>query len=302
MKILITGDPHLWDRNILSREDTSSSTSLKKVEEVFSLASFLKVDALILTGDVFHAPVRSKIWLYKLKLLLRSSPVPIFSIFGNHDIPDGSFQNRFYTDLGNIFLDGYFHCLLPPPTFYKEEWISGISSYTPQEEYQPDSRTTVLVIHHFLAPAFNDKNILPPEQIKSLYPNVRFVIAGHDHQHYLEDSSNGFILIRPGSLMRPSASPENNRIPEVALLDTSTSSVTWYPLTSALPFDKVFNVALRQKQKVKVFSLDDFTNNVRSVKSITSSVSEAFLSKLEKIQDPDLFNYIRSDLVARGLI
>lgn len=175
------GDPHLWDRSILSRCDVSSDTCLQKIAWTGIVAQQEKVDYWVTPGDLFHNPVKSLAWMAKLKkffINLRNEQIKVKGIYGNHDLWTGSYEDSQKTNLGHLFLDKYIDELTP-----WENPIAGLSAYGPQpKEGFSNPHVEVVVTHHFLEEQFfKDTLILTIDKLKKWYPNLKYLLPGHDH-------------------------------------------------------------------------------------------------------------------------
>ncbi len=298
-RFLCVGDPHFWDKNITSRLDNSSETSLEKAAEIVKIATENDATLILNTGDFFHANIRSKKWLYELKSIL-SSGVPWVTIVGNHDNHEGvSSRQDLFSDVIHLVLDGYLRDVAVNP--YMK--MTGVSAYF---DPVPNEEAELILTHHLIAPFFREKLVLTPETLIQSFPNMKVILAGHDHICYppeiYEVGGKKVLIVRPGSVMRVnSKASENDRIPEVTLLCMEDLSCKSIPITTK-PFNKIFNLDIKEKEAKKEFDIQSFSETVAAAKSLSSKISETFETSLELIIDPLVKEFVRKDLSQRGFL
>ncbi len=299
-RFLCVGDPHFWDKDIGSRLDNSSETCLQKASEIVEIATKNDVTAIVNTGDFFHANIKSKKWLYRLKSIL-SSGAPWITIIGNHDNYEGiSVRDSLFSDVIHLVLDGYLRDVAVSP--YMK--MTGVSAYF---DPIPNSEAELIVTHHLIAPFFREKLVLTPETLIHFFPKMKIILAGHDHICYPPKIYNvegrEVLIIRPGSVLRVnSKESENDRIPEVTLLCMEDLSTVSIPLTTSQPFNKIFALDIKEEKKEKEFDIQSFSETVATAKSLSSKISETFEISMNAIEDPLVKEFIQKDLIQRGFI
>lgn len=307
MKILFTGDLHLSDRQIKTRIDNSREVSLEKLKWVLDFAVSQQCKAVVFPGDNFSTPVLSKMYLFDLKNLLRSyhDKLNILIITGNHtgDISDANYHTFKHKDSGQLVLDGYWN-LLEDFVIGDNKVLRGYSAYQTLDESNPET-VVGLVCHHFVGDAFNDKLVVYPDKLKEKFPNLEFLVAGHDHGEYpISTSVKGVQVVRPGSLMRVSSATQNRRIPKVALLgiEGGQFSFQYYPVTVAKPFEQCFAEEVKEIETDFKNSLQSFMRSVQAEVSVKSGIHEIIESKLSTVKEPALKELIRTDLNNNGFM
>ena len=86
MKFLYFGDPHIRGTNPRNRKDNYKEALIAKFREIFALAKYKGVTAIIQPGDTFDRPEVTTSVLLEFAKVLKESPVPIYTTAGNHDI------------------------------------------------------------------------------------------------------------------------------------------------------------------------------------------------------------------------
>ena len=86
MKFLYFGDAHIRGTNPRNRKDNYKEALIAKFREIFALAKYKGVTAIIQPGDTFDRPEVTTSVLLEFAKVLKESPVPIYTTAGNHDI------------------------------------------------------------------------------------------------------------------------------------------------------------------------------------------------------------------------
>jgi len=197
-KILFVGDLHLSDRQIATRVDNTTETCLEKLQWILNFASKHSAD-IIHTGDMFSHTLYSNTTRYRIKQMLRGfkegTGLKFWSQAGNHsgDVEDRDFASVPFRELGQFVYDGYVNFLgsfggQPNKDFTyffdnldtKPFLIRGFSAYS---ELCTDHVEEVygLVCHHWIMDAFGDSLVVYPDDMKKIFPNLKFIVAGDDH-------------------------------------------------------------------------------------------------------------------------
>lgn len=295
MLIGYTGDPHLSDVQTNSRSDDSAKTGLEKLDFVIDLFNEKKVDVIILPGDIFSVKLNSNSYRYQLRVLLSKAKCPIKFLIGNHP-GDAVYKNPetyFNRDLGILEFDNYCSRLT------KYSVIKGISAYEPIPTEQ-DPEVEFLAVHHFIGNAWDEEElVIYPDLMKEVFPNLKAVLAGHDHAFYpTYTSRSGVKVIRPGSLMRVSSAQQNKRPIYSGIYDTETNEDFLFDVPHH-PFDQVFSVELKALDKAAIQDIDSFLDTLSAVQSYQVSPSEVFNQMLDHVSS-QYRELIMSDLEVAG--
>jgi len=191
MKFIILGDCHLSDKQIMTRVDSSAETALRKLSWVVDYA--LVNNAVILhTGDFTTGQLLTNRYriavrdiLKKLKTT-RGANAFFCSISGNHDASGEVYSTIWEREYGLFVMDGYINHLDTKPVYGGSFAIGGISAYHDLDEVLNSSETyqhvEVLLVHAFIQDAFGDTLVVYPDDLKKKFPDLKYLIAGHDHQ------------------------------------------------------------------------------------------------------------------------
>ena len=77
---------HIRGTNPRNRKDNYKEALIAKFREIFALAKYKGVTAIIQPGDTFDRPEVTTSVLLEFAKVLKESPVPIYTTAGNHDI------------------------------------------------------------------------------------------------------------------------------------------------------------------------------------------------------------------------
>ena len=315
-RIVFLGDPHLSDRQISTRVDDTTETCLEKFEWVLKYAASIEAD-IICTGDDFSHTLYSNKTRYRLKEMLgvyKRQGYKFVSISGNHsgDVEDRDFSSVRFRELGLFCMDGYVTFLGDlkqegKPDIYLLDDLNGIvgfSAYEAELVVAGNYKAGVvgLVCHHWIGDAFNDSLVVYPDDMKKVFPNLKFIVAGHDHAfHEPYVSRDGVLVVRPGSMMRTDAGESSRRIPCVAVWDPNADVWEYVPIACARPYDEVFYSEKRGINADSVNALDQFVRRMQNQTGTVMDINEAIKEQFEKVptEDQDL---VRADLVSQGFV
>lgn len=295
LKILYTADWHLMLRTPTHRKDDLGETSLKKVEEVFSIATSHKVDYILHGGDLFNAFDPPLSLLYQLIKLFKSSDIPFLVVLGNHDIHGSNIMTYRRAGVGilkqaqvvEILKDDQLRQLFEPVPIVDGDtsgiYLKGIHYRTDPDlkDYEVDPTKRVIICSHdMIVPTPVPYNYIAPSAIRT---TAKLILCSHYHLPF-KFECNDTLYVNPGSLLRLSATPGDiNRLPQVALIemDDKSLSVDFIPLSCAKKGDEVFDVDKVQQRKDRAVELDEFIRNLShtefsqlELKSLIAKVGE----------------------------
>jgi 2',3'-cyclic-nucleotide 2'-phosphodiesterase (5'-nucleotidase family) len=298
-------DLHAFDRDITTRNDSSSRTALNKLRFIIKTAQ--KDSLLVSGGDLFSDRVDSQEYLAELVTICQGHD-NFVSVIGNHDVVhrtyDG-FRRR------NIAVLKAANCIEILRTQHLDAYgILGYSAYDEQviSELSPEQRLRVraLFAHHSIQYG-TDRLVLRVAEVKQLLPNLKYIFSGHDHTQYPTVEIEGVSIVRPGSVLRTTTALENvTRAPAIARVsfdqDWDNVKVEFVTVPHA-PAAEVFNLDTKAVNKSVEAQLEDFVQTLASSASSdtteSSSDLEAYiLARAQAVGDPDLYDYIRQDLPA----
>ncbi|MFJ5716581.1 exonuclease SbcCD subunit D [Neobacillus sp. NPDC093127] len=312
-KLLWTGDWHLRGTTPRNRTDNYKEAIKEKLLEIFNLAKYRQVDAIVTAGDTFHTPEVATGVLLEFAELLEKSPVPILTTAGNHDIYGYNLDTYNRTSLRVL------EKLVPQLTVFNDPSkavISGdnaVLSFTPYSAeidkngygYSPeyvrnyDDRLKIHVAHGMLldhTPPFDRYTY-----IGDVDTAADLVLTGHDHTGYgIYKRSDGKTFVNCGAICRLSASQQEiNRKVEVLLIDVKSKTdfdLELIPLQSAKPGEQILDRSAIEAQNERQYAMEEFATLIKATNG--EKVLVDINAIIEAIADKE--NY-RPDVVRKAL-
>lgn len=163
MKLLLLSDIHTTDKTPIGRTDNIFKTFERKFTFILQYAQ--KHNATILQAGDFFNEARNWQVLFLMVSLLKKYKVPIYSIFGQHDLYMRSNPETTPTTMGVLKNLNLIKILNENPTVFDDIYIHGCSwgNDIPQPKL---GKINILVIH-------------APITIKELFPNHNFTAISH---------------------------------------------------------------------------------------------------------------------------
>lgn len=307
-KFLFVGDVHASSIQYETRLDDTRETVKQKLSYVLGKAKELNVP-VIFSGDFLNANGNSTEYLLELIDIFSQFGVPCYNIGGNHECRGTSYASYaksqvqyFYRAGVMTFLDSNVYDL-PVDYGTNSGVIRGYSAYSELNTEKPES-VLGLVVHHFLIDSFEDTLICYPDKMKQIFPNLQFILAGHDHAYYpITRTPGGVTIVRPGSLLRKDSGVASDRKPLYAVIDfTDTVPYYGYEAVPAQPFSSLFNLSVKETNKDQAKSIDSFIAKIRSSNSCGMNLQQVFEQQLQLVENLETRNLIKSDLQQFGFI
>ena len=316
--IVFIGDLHLSDRQISTRVDDTTETCLEKLKWILHYAEINEAD-IISTGDMFTHTLYSNHTRYQIKKALRNfyqSGFQFWNISGNHggDVEDRDPDSVVYRELGQFCLDGYVNFLGKFDDVFQDfpirdnVVIRGYSAYSELNTTDVD-QVVGLVCHHWIMDAFGDSLVVYPDDMKKIFPNLMFIVAGHDHAYHPSYMSrDGVAVYRPGSVMRTDSGKASDRIPSGLLLRleeavTGTLRLIWepFPIECARPYSEVFYSENKQVDLESANALERFVNQMQNNSGAVMDIHSAVKEQLALVPAVDK-DMIKTDLSQNGFM
>lgn len=298
-RALIAGDVHCTSHDFTTRLDKSSETVVTKLEFLLNKAEETESD-IIFPGDFLDNNRNTKEFLLNLIRLFKKHPnVKCYSIIGNHECHGDDYSSAAYSQLQFLFEAGalkFFDSTvgdIPIPGGR----LRGYSAYNQLSTEHADE-VLGIVCHHFLIDSFNDTLVVYPDKLKEVFPNLKFIIAGHDHGYYpITTTPAGVTLIRPGSLLRTSSSKENNRVPCYCEVDFTKQPYDFaYKEVPAQKYSEIFSLDVKDMKKEADSAVDNFILEMRRQVRIGVDLSTMFKARLDLVTDLNQKQLITNDL------
>lgn len=272
--ILVIGDIHADEKGPKSRKDDYFEAICEKLEESVQLSVQLKVDALLILGDLFHKMEPSGKCRNRILSILQQTKkqkVRVIIVEGNHDNRNAP-QNLPNSALGTLIQTNVVEYASEIP-----ELGIGIGNYKPNIE--ESLRNGEYSGSHHLIQAFHANiTVLPAIYEHILFsdiplnPKCKLVLAGHVHDTMTAENENGVRFINPGALCRNELNNYNMTrsiqcVYVKYMLDGSELDIEFIPLQSAKPSKDIFNIEAVQ------FKKDESTDTKQYIQQITKMAS-----------------------------
>jgi hypothetical protein len=150
--------------------------------------------------------------------------------------------------------------------------------------------------------AFGDSLVVYPDEMKKVFPALKFIVAGHDHAfHEPYVSRDGVLVVRPGSMMRTDAGESSKRIPKVVVWDVDKDQWDYVEIACSRPYSEVFYAERREVEAESAGALDRFVQQMKQNVDVVLDVNGVVRSQFElvPVEDKPL---IRDDLVLNGFV
>jgi len=229
-------------------------------------------------------------------------------------VKDRNPDSVIYRELGQFCLDGYIRFLgrfdndsldyrVPPGSY-----IRGYSAYSELNTSDAD-KVIGLVCHHWIMDAFGDTLVVYPDDMRRVFPNLKFIVAGHDHAYHPSYMArDGVMVVRPGSMMRTDAGKASDRIPLVNLVtvEEGASGVlrfTWdeVPIACARPYSEVFYTEKRDINAESVNALSRFVRQMQDHSTAVMDIQSAVREQLALVPAADQ-GMVKADLASNGFM
>lgn len=209
MKLIVTADWHLTERNPVCRVDDFQTAQWNKVEQVLYLQKELRCP-VIHAGDLFDHWKPSP---FLLSQTIHHLPDDFYTNYGNHDLPEHSLDQKERSGLNVLIEAGKAHRLACG------DWGSLKPESLP--EFIPEFLPSIGIWHGMVwkgkTPPWPGAEGFSAQELLKQHPEFRLIITGHNHQSFVEEL-DGRVLINPGSLTRQKADQVNHQ-PRVYIVE-----------------------------------------------------------------------------------
>lgn len=219
--LILTSDWHLRETIPTCRTDDFWETQWKKVEFVSKLQHEHGCPVLH-AGDLFHHWKPSP---YLLSYTMAWLPDNFNSIYGQHDLPQHSWENREKSGINTLSVAGTIK-VLPGTHFGQIPEKPSFEVHIPTHPIGSHEVRKILVWHKMVWqgkkpwPECTDPNAVA---LLKKYKEYDFILSGDNHKPFTEEYE-GRLLVNPGSLSRQSAD-QIDHLPRVYLYHASDNTV-----------------------------------------------------------------------------
>jgi len=231
MKIILLSDVHLLENKPVSRLDDTANTVFRKLTQVFSYARKEGVHCILQAGDLFDVSRSWSLLSRCLGYFLSNSDVPVYCVYGQHDLYMGSWESRERTILGSLDKAGLVGILGPEGVIIGESVVFG-SSYGQGIPKIPASLDfcgcAILVVHRRIAVDpewYGDVDYQDARDFLRKHSQFDLILCGDAHQAFLYQG-NGRTICNAGPMLRREAVESMfKHNPQFFVYDTSVRDI-----------------------------------------------------------------------------
>lgn len=282
MRLLYFGDPHIRGTSPRNRTDDYKEALKMKFREIFSLARYNKVRAILCPGDIFDRPEVTNSVLLEFAEVFKESPVPIYTTAGNHDIYGYNLDTYSRTSLRvmelivpqlqvindpdkNIHLiDGMTRISLSfqPYNNLIDKDGYGYSPGKPEEDFYKIHIAHGMLLDH--DPKVFDRYTY----VGTVKTEADLVLCGHDHVGFgIHHRADGKVFMNCGAICRLSASEaEIKRKVQVAIItieEDQLKDIDLVELKSAKPGEEILDRSKIEAEQKRQYAMEEFATLIK---------------------------------------
>mgnify|MGYP001164223815 FL=1 len=194
---ILTADIHLTETTPISRTDNYVEAQDRKLAFLKQLET--QYDCPVIdAGDIFDYWKASP-WL--IARAYKNLPSEIYTIPGNHDLPEHSMQQYEKSALHVLEVALAIRRLSKTPYDRRDFTIAGFAYGEKLEDVNAD----IVVIHDLVYegnPPWPNAVGYQPKDLFKIFTKPRLILTGHYHMALVAKSKDGRLVVNPGSMMR----------------------------------------------------------------------------------------------------
>ena len=194
---VLTADIHLTETTPISRTDNYVEAQDRKLAFLKQLET--QYDCPVIdAGDIFDYWKASP-WL--IARAYKNLPSEIYTIPGNHDLPEHSMQQYEKSALHVLEVALAIRRLSKTPYDRRDFTIAGFAYGEKLEDVNAD----IVVIHDLVYegnPPWPNAVGYQPKDLFKIFTKPRLILTGHYHMALVAKSKDGRLVVNPGSMMR----------------------------------------------------------------------------------------------------
>lgn len=253
MKIGLLSDTHNRFQAPIRRVDDFFVTQSNKWEQALNIFRSNSCSIILQAGDMFDSENVSLLVIAHYIEKFKRFGIPIYSIFGQHDLYMYSLRLIERTPLAVLRASGVANllgekasCVYTPRRGDKLPPIHIYGANFGQEIPVPEDKKAlnILVVHKMIGnkPLYPGQEITEPKTFLRRNPEYKLVLCGDYHYPFYEDYK-GRSIINTGCLVRKTCSEQDLfHQPTVAVYDTETDIFDLFNIDIEPP-EKVFNLS-----------------------------------------------------------
>ena len=299
MKFLVCSDIHFSDVNPVSRIDNYLEALLAKMGQIRAAAEKLRIEALIISGDVFHVKAPSRVSHSLTQIVMdcfQKFSCPILCLPGNHDLSDNRLDSLPRQPLGTLFKAGVAINLIEvqPYKLSDQDVCVGIQavpySSTPKLEDFKLPRPERIDCEILVAHCFADRNpgnffgerVFGYEELMTVSTADVFLF-GHDHRDHGLTVIGKKHFLSVGAISRGSLDTDNlTRDVKIGYVEIGRQGIISkeYKL-SVRPASEVFDLKKKEKEQKDQKVIEDFVSTLAKPIDMDASDMEKILASMQ---------------------
>lgn len=287
MKLLYFGDVHIRGKNPRNRTDDYKTALKAKLREIFKLAEYNKVRAILCPGDIFDRPEVTNGVLLEFAEVFKESPVPIYTTPGNHDVYSYNLDTYGRTSLRILELIVPQLIVVTNPNenillVDKDDSQNAVSlSFQPYDQnidrngygYSPGNYQYPAAYHIHVAHGMlldHDPKVFDRyTYVGTVKTEADLVLSGHDHLGFgIYERSDGKVFMNCGAICRLAASEaEISRKIQVALITVEEGQlqpIELIDLRSAKPGEDILDRSQIEAEEKRQYAMEEFAALIQS--------------------------------------
>jgi DNA repair protein SbcD/Mre11 len=296
MKILFVTDTHMRSSSPRYRVDDWYNTQFQELDEILEIAKNNKVDLILHGGDFLDKQKVSHQLITDLMKHLKNSPVPIYTLLGNHGLEGYNHETVDNSGLGNLIEAGIVNRLDTYVDTTKQIVIKGYhtsleipKSYTFGEQYKDYFK--VAIAHQYIIPIESlPFQYVHPNQVET---DANLFLLGHWHSPFSYEKFHN-----PGSIARWSID-SRKREPYVLIIECFPPFSLIQPTITAVPLKSSslaqWNLEAVTEEREREMELNKFVQSLENTQFESFDISEV-------VKQAGLKQAVSPDIIKEALI
>ena len=293
IKLLYMGDIHIRGTNPRNRKDDYKEALKAKLREIFSLAKYKEVEAIICAGDIFDRPEVTNGVLLEFAEVFKENKIPFYTTAGNHDVYGYNLDtyNRTSLRVMELIVPNLHVINDPNENVFIEDKVDSQNavslSFMPYNQqidkdgygYSPGRPFKGFKIHtaHGMLLDHDPKVFDRFTTVQDVETEADLILTGHDHTGYgIYKRADGKTFVNCGAICRLSASEsEIERTIQVALItveDNKLQDIELIPLQSAKSGTEVLDRSKIEAEQKRQYAMEEFSSLIQDKQGNTAVV------------------------------